>query len=296
MATWTGTQLVAVGGANFAIDTQTLSESGGHQVSWTYTWNSAEVTNVAADNLTVRLRAYDFASSSDLDSQTVDVVPYISDITRSLSTNRSKYGRYAVQEGETGVVLSGYNLAQTGANWVRVYNTAGAAYDTVAVTAAGSPYTSMTVSLAAVTHSGWLRLAVNGVEAINNINNNALTPNKEDDGSGLGSTLWSDDRYLRVWAVGAAFNQSDDPEHPSMSISGGRDALRRLDQQRHLQRLLRHDRGSDHLPLQIRPSGVHRSGRRRRRPPEHRLPGQLLQRRFGLGLREPSGRPPRPTR
>ena len=77
----------------------------------------------------------------------------------------------------------------------------------------------MTVSLAAVTHSGWLRLAVNGVEATNNINNNALTPNKEDDGSGLGSTLWSDDRYLRVWAVGATFNQSASPEHPSMSIT-----------------------------------------------------------------------------
>ena len=217
VAQWTGTSLLSQDAA-LVIDSQTLSESSGHQVSWTYTWNSAGVTNVAGNNLAVRFRAYDFAPAASLDSETVDVVPYLSGIIRTLGTNRSKYGRYAVQEGETGVVLSGYNLAQTGANWVRVYNTAGAAYDTVAVTAAGSPYTSMTVSLAAVTHSGWLRLAVNGVEATNNINNNALTPNKEDDGSGLGSTLWNDDRYLRVWAVGAAFNQSDDPEHPSMGI------------------------------------------------------------------------------
>jgi hypothetical protein len=218
VATWTGTQLVAVGGSNFVINTQSLSESLGHQVSWTYTWNSAQVANVAGNNRAVRFRAYDFASGSDLDSQTVDVVPYISNITRSLSTNRSKHGRFAVQEGETGIVLSGYNLAQAGANWVRIYNTAGTAYDDVGVTSSGSPYTSMTVSLAAVTHSGWLRLAVNGVEAINNINNNALLQNKEDDGSGLASTLWRDDRYLRVWAVGASFSQSASPEHASMSI------------------------------------------------------------------------------
>ena len=97
------------------LNTQTLSESAGHQVSWTYTWNSAGVTNVAADNLTVRFRAYDFASSQRAwTPRPVDVVPYITDITRTLSTNRSKYGRFVVQEGETGVVLSGYNLAQTG--------------------------------------------------------------------------------------------------------------------------------------------------------------------------------------
>jgi hypothetical protein len=76
----------------------------------------------------------------------------------------------------------------------------------------------MTVNLTNVTHSGWLRLTVNGVEAINNINDNSLTSNKEDDGSGLGATRWTDDRYLRVWAVGDEFDQSGDPASPSMSI------------------------------------------------------------------------------
>ena len=83
----------------------------------------------------------------------------------------------------------------------------------------------MTVSLAAVTHSGWLRLAVNGIEATNNINDNALPQNKEDDGTGVLPTLWSDDRYLRVWAVGDVFNQSAAPEHPSMSITGSTGTL-----------------------------------------------------------------------
>ncbi len=218
VAQWSGTTLVSVDAA-FAISAQSLSEGTGHQVSWTYTWNSAGVTGVAADNRTVRLRAYDFASAAALDNDTVDVVPYISGITRILSTNRSKYGRFAVQEGEAGIVLSGYNLAQTGTNWVRVYNTrtGGATYDDVAVTASGPPYTSMTVSLATVTHSGWLRLAVSGVEAINNENADLIT-NKEDDGSGLASTLWNDDRYLRVWAVGGSFQASSGAQYPSMSI------------------------------------------------------------------------------
>ena len=217
VASWSGTELVS-SDVNFVLDTQSLSESGGHQVSWTYTWNSADVTGVAANNRTVRFRAYDFAPASSLDSETVDVVPYISGIARTLSTNRSKYGRFVVQEGESGIELTGYNLAQTGTNWVRVYNNAGAAYDDVTVTASGSPYTSMTVSLALVTHSGWLRLAVNGVEAVNWINNDSLPQNKEDDGSGIPSTLWNDDRYLRVWGVGQSFQGSGGAEYPSMSI------------------------------------------------------------------------------
>jgi large repetitive protein len=203
---------------NFTIDSQTLTESGGHQVSWTYQWNTAEITGAAKDNIDILFKALDFSSGLDIDSTIVDVVPYISGIERTLPTHRSKYGKFGVQEGETGVTLNGYNLAETGTNWVRVYNDAGGAYDTVNVTASGSPYTSMTVGLTDVTHSGWLRLAVNGIEAINNSNDNSLTSNKEDDGSGLGATRWTDDRYLRVWAVGDEFDQSGDPGSPSMSI------------------------------------------------------------------------------
>ena len=86
---------------------------------------------------------------------------------------------------------------QDGTNYLRVYNTAGSAFDATTVTA--NPNTSsMTVDLSAVTNSGWLELMVNGIIAGNNENDNSITTNKEDDGSGLGSTLWTDDRYLWV--------------------------------------------------------------------------------------------------
>jgi hypothetical protein len=220
VASWSGGTLVAVPASNFTIDSQTLNEADGHVISWTYTWNTADITDAAKDNLNIQFKARDFNPNSDTDSTSVDVVPYISDITRTSPTNRSKYGNYQVQEGEANVTINGYNLAETGTNWVRVYNTAGSAYDTVGVTASGSPFTSMTVDLSGVTHSGWMRIMVNGVEAINNSNDNSLTSNKEDDGSGLGSTKWTDDRYLRVWDVNHSFQNSNDAEYPSMSIMG----------------------------------------------------------------------------
>ncbi len=218
LASWSGTTLVSDVPASFVIDSQTLDEANGHQISWSYTWNTADITGSARNNINILFRANDFNPNSATDTMTVDVVPYISGIERTLTTHRSKYGKFQVQEGETGITINGYNLAETGTNWARVYNSAGDAYDDVIVTASGSPYTSFTVSLENVAHSGWLRLAVNGVEAINNSNDNSLDTNKEDDGSGIAGTKWTDDRYLRVWEVGDTFNQSGDPQHPSMSI------------------------------------------------------------------------------
>jgi hypothetical protein len=220
VASWSGTadELVSSDPAHFVIGSQSLDEADGHQVSWSYTWNTAAITGSARNNIDILFKASDFGPNTATDTMTVDVVPYISGIVRTFNTQRSKYGKFQVQEGETGITINGYNLAETGTNWARVYNSAGSAYDDVIVTASGSPYTSFTISLAGVTHSGWLRLAVNGVEAINNSNDNTLEANKEDDGSGLANTRWTDDRYLRVWAVGNMFNQSGDPQHPSMSV------------------------------------------------------------------------------
>jgi hypothetical protein len=225
VASWSGGTLVAVPASNFTIDTQTLTEAGGHQISWTYIWNSADITGAAKDNLNIQFRAQDFNPNSDTDSTGVDAVPYISDITRTSPMQRSKYGNFQVQQGESNVTIHGYNLDDSGTHWIRVHNTSGGdpdagAWNAVTMPATGSPYTSMTVNLTGVTHSGWLRLMVNGVEAINNGNDNSLTANKEDDGNGLGSTKWTDDRYLRVWQVGDTIQSSDDAQYPSMSIMG----------------------------------------------------------------------------
>ncbi|MBN2354109.1 MAG: hypothetical protein JXD23_16175 [Spirochaetales bacterium] len=238
VAQWNGTShtLESIaplpGGAVFTIINQNITPAGGHTVTWSYRWDTSTVTNVAGANKNALFTSLDAGSRTGVNSTSYDVVPYITGLLRSVGaegTTRSKYGKYVVREGaaETNLTINGYNLAETGTNWTRVYRTASdVVYDEVAaskITANAPDYTSLTITdLADVTHSGVLRVMVNGVEAVNNINDNNQTNNKEDDGSGLGSTLWRDDRYLQVWQVGGFFGtagQSANGEYPSMGIN-----------------------------------------------------------------------------
>ena len=136
-----------------------------------------------------------------------------------MDTYRTKYGKYILREGENNVTINGYNLAKTGTYWVRVYNSAGSQNDDVGGTnyTANATYTQLTITnVSNIQHSGWLRVCVNNLESINNVNNNSIDTNKEDDGSGISSTLWNDDRYLQVWEYQGSFNGSLNPIHPAM--------------------------------------------------------------------------------
>ncbi|MBN1524711.1 MAG: hypothetical protein JW904_09520 [Spirochaetales bacterium] len=235
LATWPQTYTGGTFG-NLTISNVTLTESGGHDFDWTYVWNTANVTNRTGDNITVLVRAIDFTPNNSFESRDHDVVPYISGILRSLgaeATTRSKYGKYSVQTGETGLAINGYNLAKTGTygtnSWVRVWDreigdgaTGTLEYDQIAnadVTANGT-FTQLTLTnLNAVTHSGWLRVMVNNIEAVNTVNSDLLVYNKEDDGSGIDETLWNDDRYLSVWRTGLSFDSSTNAQYPAMSIA-----------------------------------------------------------------------------
>ncbi len=211
-----------------------LTQSNGNVLNWNFTWNTALISNGASANLVVNIKVYDFGSNTATTTETVDVVPYITGIVRtSLNTNRTKYGAYPLSRSETGVVVSGYNLLsssiQSANNWIRVYNTSGVTWDNGAgdangsftnaqITGASTARTGLTLALPATLKTGYLRFNVNSVTDGNRVNNNTLSYNKEDDGSGLGSTLWSDDRYLWLWTVDQGFNTSDGAEYPSMSM------------------------------------------------------------------------------
>jgi len=163
--------------------------------------------------------------------KTVDVVPYISSIVRSVgaaNTMRTKYGKYIVREGETDLTVNGYNLAENGTSWLRVYNTAGSAQDevTIADYIANATYTALgSVSLATITHSGYVRVMVNGIETINNVNLNTNATNQESSVFTQGSELWNDDRYVHVWKTGTSFNNSLNPVHPAMDMNPSNNAL-----------------------------------------------------------------------
>jgi len=228
--------LVPVNGAIAAAPAQSLSLSG-HNVEWSYAWDTNVIAGVAGSNKSINLVVtdasgrsittvlYNGSNAGSCNSMTVDVVPYIQDIVRdqaAYATNRSKYGKYPAQRGEQNLLIRGFNLYDgTGTNWARVYNvkTGGATYNALTIEGAPAPTaTGYEVSIGAATRSGYLRLSVNGVEAINN-SNAYVDSNKEDDGSGMTQTKWTDDRYLALFQVGDYFYQSGDPEHPSMSIN-----------------------------------------------------------------------------
>ncbi len=215
-------------------------------VSFILEFNTAKLTNVAGINKLLKFTATDWVgnltdvtgtnsgtSKATFDSLsyasvmsdsyakpvqfTLDIVPYITGLTRTIDTERTKYGRFIVKTGETGLTMTGFNLSQNGTNWVRVYNSAGTNYDTVDVSGVASPYTEMTLSLASVNHSGKLRMMVNGVEAVNNINTNPATAD-EHGNDGL-SAEWTDDRYLQLWKTGDSFNGSNQPIYPAMDYN-----------------------------------------------------------------------------
>ncbi|MBP7264205.1 MAG: hypothetical protein KBB32_08520 [Spirochaetia bacterium] len=157
----------------------------------------------------------------------VDVVPYITSIVRASNSTRSRLGKYPLRNSEANVIVSGFNLftsaTQDTDNWIRIYSAATAGNsdaDALVIEAAPAPSTSsFEMTMNANSNSGWFRLSVNGIEAINNIDDNAKEWNKETDPSNAASTAaWTDDRYLMLFRTGDSFRESLDPEYVSMSF------------------------------------------------------------------------------
>ena len=143
---------------------------------------------------------------------TVDVVPYITEITRNttgLRTNRSRYGRYSVYQGESAILVEGFNLNPTSA---RLYSDEyqGGTPDTLTLSAIDATYTSFEVAtvyntdITLSTKGGWLGILVDGIDAINNTNDNSQSYNASYGTDGDGDD-WNDDRYFFIFRVGGLF-------------------------------------------------------------------------------------------
>jgi large repetitive protein len=215
LASWSGGTLVS-GDANFSITSQSLTESGGHQVSWTYTWNTAGVTNSAARNIDVLFKAQDFSARTATGSRTHDVVPYI----RSVSTQaggikdgniRSVLGRYSIRQNLVDnadlITVRGYNLRPI-ANGVRVSSDRDGLVGTtlqgsaLTVESAANPWTTLTVRKNS-SRSGYLAVVAGTagapVASLNNVNADRSYNREPDIYSG--NSLLTDDRYLNFFIV-----------------------------------------------------------------------------------------------
>jgi hypothetical protein len=199
----------------------------GHVLNWKFYWNSSLISDFAVLGRTITFKAYDSNSVSQTSS------PYIKSILRNntiYNTNRSKYGKYPIPQGEAGIVVSGFNLltstTQNTNNWVRIYNAAtGGTQDSNAITVNAAPdRLSFTMTLSTAQHSGWLRMAVAGIEAANNMTSSARAWDREDDGNGISLTKWNDDRYLSVWNINQwansnAFSGSSSGQYPTFALN-----------------------------------------------------------------------------
>lgn len=148
----------------------------------------------------------------------LDVVPYITGITRSATTkstttmNRSTYGEHPVAIGDT-LTVTGFNLpaANTVATGTTAANSAvvmvgGTKVATTVVS--GSAGSSFTMSVPS--NSGELVVYNKGIRTLNDKNNNASAGNKDADSK-------YDNRYIRVWDVGHYFNESVDGNLPTFA-------------------------------------------------------------------------------
>ena len=227
---WSSVGDLSENGYNFTVEDVSLGQEG-HSARWTLTVDSAKL--LANGSRTLKVTATQKKSgeltSTPGDTQTkvgaetgyyaMEVVPYITGIARSGTTNRSRLGRYAVQEGEE-VTVSGFNFGTSGT--VQVGNNNSASYTCTSDSSAASGATSFTMTVPE--KSGGAVVTSGATSSNNNENKNdghGDAPegtsnshrlnyyNREAVAGDSLTTDYTDDRYLSVWALGNYFKGTD---------------------------------------------------------------------------------------
>jgi len=245
--TWTGTDQWGDAGEGWAFSAEDISiGQEGHQVTWQLDWDTARHNDVASLNQSVRIVTVDKggnASSFNLNSNPgdvtlnnvpsyqMDVVPYITGVERNstYNTHRSRSGFVSLMRGEANNRIYGFNLGTNGSLVMDVNKNGAYSGNETAITGytlgtdgvTGKDYLDFGVP--GGTRSGWLRLVVNSVEAVNNLNTNTLEYNSEANPFLEETEYWNDDRYIRIWQsnAGDVFPGSANPIFPAMGMNGG---------------------------------------------------------------------------
>ncbi|ULQ60973.1 Ig-like domain-containing protein [Brucepastera parasyntrophica] len=227
----------------FAIDTQTIDETG-HHITYIWTWDSSTIPGTAGLDKTVVFNAGNIESkTADPVSLRYDVVPYITAMERNMEifsdTPRSKQGRYLFFRSGTASTQDDLDMITVGVQGFNVYETGSTSVSfggTNIPLAQNPPQTPAVghfyVTIPADAKSGEVVLTVNGTEAVNNKNDNTKAWNIEATAAASldGSDLWTDDRYVHIWqsdnkntgtdtaANRGYFANSNSPMYPAMTI------------------------------------------------------------------------------
>ena len=205
-------------GYEFTAETVALDQ-GGHQVNWTLSIDTAKINGVAAADVSLNVEAKDHKSNSGRDSKQVDVVPYITGLETWLkgelktsirdAYSRTALGHYIINESEDTITLTGFNLGTQ---------------------------TTVSPSTAKI---GAFSVKVNGIESLNNMNNNNAKGSYEGTiteessyeiknnyaynrlANGRTNNLLTDDIYFDIWEFDsdAAIPESGKLSEPIMKIN-----------------------------------------------------------------------------
>ena len=245
-ASWTSVGTLATDGYEFNVENTMLAQSG-HSVAWTLTVDSAKLLANGSNSLSVTATQAKTATNDSNNKSTagdvqtlenaktgyysMNVVPYITGIERSGTTNRSRFGRYAVMQGET-LTVKGFNFGTTGKVTVGEIEITGG-YTCTEDSSAVDGATSFTMKVPE--KSGGLVVISGNASSLNNTNDNEGHGtaaegtenssrlnyyNREVTANKTLTTDYLDDRYLSVWALGNYFNGTDggvELDHPVMT-------------------------------------------------------------------------------
>ena len=159
-------------------------------------------TNTTADNASPYYR--------------MDVVPYITGVTRSTSynTHRTGFGYYPVMREEINNTITGFNLVKSPT--VKVTPKSDGSDDAIEMENISVSDSVVSFKIPDTAIDGYVTVTVNNISSNNNINNNTVEYNKED----TDDSRWRDDRYVRVFKSNSndIFPDSAYPKYPSMGM------------------------------------------------------------------------------
>ncbi|MGI5090821.1 hypothetical protein HGH47_11775, partial [Treponema sp. OMZ 805] len=212
---------VDTNGWKFTVVSNEFSVEDGHTVKWRLDWDSSKINGGVGTNKTITITVKDTAQTNTVsDNRKVDVVPYITGVTRNstYNTKRARSGAIPLLRGEAGNTITGFNFEGNAPSLKITENKDG--------TGSPVPMESLTLSSDKKSFSftvpdtakdGYLHLVVNGVAAVNNTN--AYTESNMEKSDTYGTEKHSDDRFVHIWRVNKedTFKGSKNAIYPAMS-------------------------------------------------------------------------------
>lgn len=150
----------------------------------------------------------------------MDVVPYITEVTRNtkFNTNRARSGAVSLLRGEASNVIKGFNLGTTTNTTVEISPNKDGSGTNVAMTNVALSGSNLTFTVRDTAKSGYLHVVVNGVTALNNMNG-YKDYNTETNAKAFDHNTITDDRYVHIWRVTKqdTFKGSKNAVYPAMA-------------------------------------------------------------------------------